>query len=100
MNDIFIIQGDTYEANLNIVGIESISVIEKCVFSCQYFGICKNLEKSENAFKLHLSPSETEVLKIGKSDYDITLFFTDDNVATVIYGGVIQVLPKKNKCDG
>ena len=99
MNDIFIIQGDTYEADLTIIGLESIDVVEKCVFSCKYLCVCKELQKGESTFKLYLSPQETAALTVGKSDYDITLFFMDDNVATVIYGGNIQVFPKKNKCD-
>ena len=39
MNEIKIIQGDTYEAELEINGLEDLSVIEKCLFSSSYLGI-------------------------------------------------------------
>lgn len=99
MNDIIIIQGDTYEAELTINGLDTLDVVEKCIFSCKYLDLCKECEKNETTFRLYLSPEETQALTPCKSDYDITLYFTDSNVATVIYGGTIQIYPKKNNCD-
>lgn len=96
MNNISIIKGDTYEADLTIVGLENLEVVDKCVFSCKYLKFCKDLEKNENTFRLYLSPDETKLLNPCKSDYDITLYFTDRNVATVIYSGTIQIYPKNN----
>lgn len=99
MNGINIIQGDTYEAELEVEGLDDISLIEKCVFSCCFLKFSKELTKSiDNKFLLEFTPEETAAMKVGFSDYDITLYFFNGAVATTIYKGNIQILPKQNKC--
>ena len=103
-NEIVIIQGDSYEAELDIKGLIDVSVVEKCIFSSNYLGVCKMLELSDDESKyiLKFTPLETNNMKNGISDFDITLFFKDTNVATVIYKGDIKIFDKKNKvtCNG
>ena len=99
MSNIVIIQGDTYEAELEIIGLTDLSVIEKCVFTCSYLQLCKELQANENGKnELKLSHEETEKLKACVSDFDITVYLKDENVATVIYRAKVKVLEKNNKC--
>ena len=100
MNEISIIQGDSYEATLEISGLTNVSIVDKCVFSSSYLGICKelNLSSSDEAkYILSFTAEETSKMEPSISDFDITIFFTDDSVATVIYQGKIKIFNKKNK---
>ena len=98
-NEIIIIQGDSYQAELNINGLVDISVVDKCIFSSDYLGICKALELSSdlNKYVLKFTSEETSKMLPSIASFDITLFFKDTNVATVIYKGDIKILDKKNK---
>lgn len=99
-NEIEIIQGDSFEATLTINGLTDLSAVSRVCFASDFFGISKPLTQEGDNFVLRLTPSETIQMKVGISDFDITLTFYDDNVATVIYRDKIRVLPKVNKCNG
>ena len=101
MNNIELIQGDTYETTLEIDGLEDFSLLEKVAFSSADLGLCKELtfNQEDSTYLLILLPSETEKFKSGIFDYDITIKFTNNNVLTVIYQGEIMVKEKKNRCD-
>lgn len=99
-NEIEIIQGDSFEATLTINGLADFSVVSKVCFASNYFNVSKTLTQEGESFVLKLTPNETMQMKVGISDFDITLTFNDDNVATVIYRDKIRVLPKVNKCNG
>lgn len=96
-----IIQGDTIEKNVVISGVDSAD-IEKVYFSSEKLQIEKELTyDSENEkWVFKLDPSETKDLPITTTDFDITIKFTNDDVMTCVYRGVIQVLPKINKVGG
>ena len=96
-NEITIIQGDTYQAKLTVKGLDSTQYVDKCVFSCCYLNIKKEMEIKDNSFLLKFTPEETMAMKNCETDYDITLSFVDESIDTVIYGGKIKVLLKKNR---
>lgn len=93
-----IIQGDTIEKNIVISGVNN-NDIDKVYLSSSKLQIDKELTyDSENQkWLFKLESNETKNLTITTTDFDITIKFTNDDILTCIYRGLIQVLPKINK---
>lgn len=100
LQEIKIIQGDSYYAEVEIVGLADYQTIEQLYFSCNFLGICKELRGGGSEWELEMSAEETEAFKVGKGTFDLTAVFSGNNVATVIYNNSLEILPKINRCDG
>lgn len=101
LQEIKIIQGDSFFAEVEISGLADDQSIEQLYFSSNYLGICKELRGSGGEWELEMSAEETEVFRVGKGTFDLTAVFSGSNsVATVIYNNALEILPKINKCDG
>lgn len=102
MDEIKIIQGDTYEAKLKCTGIEDFSIIDKIFFSCADLSVCKEIKYDEEAgsYVLKFTPEETAKMPACITDFDITVRYTDSNRFTPIYRKRIVVQRKVNACDG
>ena len=100
MDEIRIIQGDTYEAKLRWTGIDDVSIIEKVVFSCKDLGICKEVRyhEEEGAYLLKFTHEETIAMQPCDTDFDITITYTDKTVQTPIYRKRIIIQRKVNLC--
>lgn len=96
--DIVIIQGDTYQANVTVEGVEDLSVIENVYFSCSKLNLTKELsfDQDTTTYVLLLSSEETSALKAMTTDFDITVKFFDSKVKTGLYRGKIIVCDKNN----
>lgn len=94
-SNIEIIQGDSYQLNITLEGVE-VDTIQNIYFSSQALEISKELIKKTNSFALNFSPEETNKFKKGYYDYDLTIKFMDDNIKTIIYRSNISILPKTN----
>ena len=97
-NEIIIIQGDSYQAELDINGLIDVSVVDKCIFSSAYLGICKALTLSSdlNKYVLAFTSEETNNMLPSIASFAITLFFKDTNVAPWIYKGDIHIMVNKH----
>lgn len=101
LQEIKIIQGDSYYADVEITGLADDQSIEQLYFSSNYLGICKELRGGGSEWELEMSAEETEAFRVGKGTFDLTAVFSGSNsVATVIYNNALEILPKINKCDG
>lgn len=102
MEEIKIIQGDTYEAKLKCTGIDDLSIIEKIFFSCKDLEVCKEIKYDEEvgSYVLKFTPEETAKMPDCISDFDITVKYTDSNVQTPIYRKKITIQRKVNLCGG
>lgn len=91
-----IIQGDSYQLNVTITN--NPYIIDHVVMSSKKLSIKKPLtyDSISGKYIFTLSPQETAILPAGKFDYDLTIFFVDDKVSTVIYRIEFTVLPKTN----
>lgn len=98
-----IIQGDTYrnaytfyDKDNNVITNEHIANV---YWNCDRLNyqqvLTYNVEDSSWVF--YLSSTETEDVSYCKTDYDLTLYFRDEQVATEIYRSELRVLEKKNK---
>ena len=101
MEEIKIIQGDTYEAKMRCIGIDDLSIIEKIFFSCKDLEVCKEIKYDEEvgSYVLKFTPEETAKMRACVSDFDITVKFVDSNKHTPIYRKKIIVLRKVNTCE-
>ena len=99
MEEIKIIQGDTYTAKMNCIGIDN-TLISKMIFSCNKLGICEDIlfDKSVNCYVINLTPDKTASLAEGVSDFDITAKYKDGSVRTLVYRNKITVQRKVNTC--
>lgn len=100
LQEIKIIQGDSYYAEVEIVGLADDQTIEQLYFSCNFLGICKELRGGGGEWELEMSAEETEAFKVGKGTFDLTAVFSGKSIATVIYNNSLEILPKINRCDG
>jgi len=91
-----VIQGDSYQLNVKVENITS--AIDHVVVSCSKLEIKKELtfDSENNKYIFNLTPEETTNLKTGTFDYDLTIFFADENVQTIAYRSDLVVLPKTN----
>lgn len=96
-----IIQGDSYQRNIKIMGIDS-SLIEEIYLSSSKLELKKKLtyNKCLQKWVFKLTPEETKNLKSISTDFDITIRCVSDDIFTVIYKGTIKVLPKSNEVWG
>lgn len=92
-----IVQGDTYQKNLTIIGVGQ-SLIEDVFLSCSKLNLCKKLTYNSkyDKYMFRLEPHETSALKPITTDFDITIKFTNSDARTVVYRGNLVVLPKTN----
>lgn len=102
MEEIKIIQGDTFEVKVKCTGVDDLSIIGKIYFSCKELGVVKEIEyDEENAgYILRFTPEETANFKPCTADFDITIKYTDGNTQTPVYRKIITVQRKVNICDG
>lgn len=98
-NSIQIVQGDTYEAYLEVPEITDTSIVSQCLFSSANWNICQSMPLNGNNWDLTLTAAQTTQMAVGIGTFDITLTFTDNTVATVIYEGRLQILAKRNVCN-
>lgn len=93
-----IIQGDSFDREVYVEGVE-LEKIEGIYFSCEDLGICRKLTyyDEEGYFGLSLSPEETILFPKINTNYDLTVKFVDEKIATATYCSQLTVLPKINK---
>lgn len=91
-----VIQGDSYQLNVSITNASG--TIDHIVVSSNKLVIKKTLtyDSENDKYIFKLTADETAILKTGNFDYDLTIFFTDENVQTIAYKAEIVVLPKTN----
>ena len=99
MEEIKIIQGDTYTAKMNCIGIDN-TLISKMIFSCNKLGVCEDIlyDESAKCYVIKLTPDKTASMAEGVSDFDITANFKDGSVRTLVYRKKIIVQRKVNTC--
>ncbi len=98
--EIKIIQGDSYYADVEICGLSDQQMVEELIFSCEFLGICKELTGSGSQWVIEFTAEQTEGFRVGRGSFDITAVFNGASVNTVIYNNSIEILPKINKCNG
>ena len=96
--EIKIVQGDTYFADVVLTGLDTEQAVEKIVFSSNFLGICKELTGSGSQWELELTAEETEGFRVGKGTFDMTVTMSGGAKATVIYNSPVEILSKTNKC--
>lgn len=98
-----IIQGDTYrnaytfyDKDNNIITNEHIANV---YWNCDRLNYQQVLTYNEedSSWVFYLSSNETKLFSYCKTDYDLTIYFRDEQVATEIYRSELRVLEKKNK---
>ena len=91
-----VIQGDSYQLNVSVENVTN--AIDNITVSSEKLEIKKVLtyDSVNNKYIFTLTPNETRNFTVGKTDYDLTIFFADDNVQTIVYKSEITVLPKTN----
>lgn len=98
-----IIQGDTYrnaytfyDKDNNIITNEHIANV---YWNCDRLNYQQLLSYNEedSSWVFYLSSNETKLFAYCKTDYDLTLYFRDEQVATEIYRSELRILDKKNK---
>lgn len=98
MNTIEIIQGDTLDLEVSILGLEEYDLVNNIYFTSEKLGIKKELTKiSNDTFILNFTSEETKNLQKGIYSYDLTIYFNEEKVDTTIYNGSIIVFEKENK---
>lgn len=102
--EIKVIKGDSVNVTVTLVGLDS-ETVDHIYFSSRNI-ITKELifeEATEDypngLYRLSITAAETAVFPIGRSTYDITVYFTNNSVQTVRYKGPIMVYEKDNRVD-
>lgn len=98
LNEIKIVQGDTFFADVILTGLETDQAVEQIVFSSNFLGLCKQLTGSGSSWELELTAQETEGFKVGRGTFDITVTMGGGAQATVMYNSPLEILPKTNRC--
>lgn len=96
--EIKIIQGDSYYAEVNLCGLPTDKVVEGIKFSSNYLGVCKELTGSGSHWELELTGAETEGFRVGAGTFDLTVTLSGGATSTVLYNNSLEILPKTNKC--
>lgn len=96
--EINIVQGDTFQADIVFTGLETDQVVQKVVFSSNFLGICKELQGSGNNWELELTSQETEGFRVGEGTFDVTIMTNAGARVTVIHNSPVKILPKTNRC--
>ncbi len=96
-SDIVIIQGDTYQANVTVEGVQK-EAIEAVYFSCSKFDLSRELtyDDDTDTYVLLLSSEETKALVASTTNFDITVKLFDQKLKTGLYCGKLIVLKKTN----
>ena len=95
-DQINIIKGDSYEKTIEFTNID-ISLIENVFFSCKELNLQKKLDLvNEQYYSLTFSSEETQNFESTSGSYDLTVFFKDKKIKTVIYQSIIKINPKNN----
>ena len=91
-----VIQGDSYQLNVSVTNASG--TINHIVVSSKKLNIKKILtfDSESNKYIFNLTAEETAEFPVITTDYDLTIFFTDENVQTIAYRAEIVVLPKTN----
>lgn len=91
-----VIQGDSYQLNVSVTNASG--TIDHIVVSSKKLNIKKTLtfDSENNKYIFKLTAEETANFPVLTTDYDLTIFFTDENVQTIAYKAEIVVLPKTN----
>lgn len=91
-----VIQGDSYQLNVSVTNASG--TIDHIVVSSKKLNIKKTLtfDSESNKYIFNLTAEETAEFPVITTDYDLTIFFTDENVQTIAYRAEIVVLPKTN----
>lgn len=97
-SDIVIIQGDTYQANVTIEGVEDLSVVEHVYFTCSKLDLTRELlfDSETETYVLLLSSEETSALKPITTNFDITVKLVGEKLKTGLYRGALIVCEKNN----
>lgn len=100
-----IIQGDSYrnaytfyDKDGEVITAEHIGEV---IWSCERLKYQQSLtyNAEDSSWVFQLSSSDTKDFSYCKTTYDLTLLFTDEQVATEIYSSELKILEKKNKID-
>ena len=97
MEELKVIQGDTLNATLSIENPEAL-VITRVVFTCLSLSLQKDLGmlNDDDLWGFVLTPEETEDLRVGRWDFDITVFTADAERYTVVHKGQLFVEHKRD----
>ena len=89
------IQGDTFNLMFTVSG--NTDTISRLVFSSVDLGVRQDLlRENDRQYLLSIDASTTKTWKVGESTFDITAFFVNGQVRTVLYNSGINVLKKDN----
>lgn len=92
-----IIQGDSFELYLSIADVDYTD-IKDIYFTSAELHINTKFELKNGDYILNIPAELTStLLPVISTDYDITVYFTDNKVKTVKYRGKIKVYEKTNK---
>lgn len=98
-----IIQGDTYRNAYifydNDGNVITNNHIAQVYWNCDRLNYQQILtyDDEDSSWVFYLQSSETNTFTYCKTDYDLTLYFNDEQVSTEIYRSELRVLEKKNK---
>ena len=84
-----IIQGDVFEVEFELCGIEH-GVVDKVIFSSKKLGITEEAVLQGGIYRVYISGTATAGFTAGFASYDLTLIFT---------GGEVLTNPQKIKID-
>lgn len=88
-----LVRGDTLSLNLQFEE-EINNALQEVYFSCKALDLKEALIKNEDKWTMTIY--NTSSFKCLNADYDITLYFNNGQIYTVIYRGAITVLDKTN----
>ena len=96
MEELRVIQGDTVNTIITITNSEEME-ISRVVFSCPSLSIEKDLVmlNQDDIWNLVFTPVETASFWVGRWDFDITVFTTEEEIYTVICKGQLFVEHKR-----
>lgn len=90
-----IIQGDTFEADIEIEGVIP-ETVDKVIFSCSKLKFAKNALHQESSYFIDINASKTAEFSAGLYSYDITVYFKGGEAVTAKRNGILEVLRKVN----
>lgn len=95
-DNIEIIQGDSFEMTVTIDGLAE-SIIENIYFTCASLRFCQKLEKEEGTtYLLKISSEITKTFEPAVTNYDLTIYFIDKTIQTIVHNAALKVLRKNN----
>ena len=91
-----IVQGDIFEVEFELCGIEHGS-IDKVIFSSKKLSLTEIAEPSDDGYTVRIPSGRTAGLPPGFSFYDLTIVFIDGQRLTAQRNEIVEVL-KKESC--